>query len=202
MEKKLVPHGVITNEVINLNSQIRKVERRHRNPHTRAAAPSRDVSVAWPAGPWPSWMGQVLVQSQETLVANSQLPVQVHPLLTRSTEDSGEQAFGTPSVRQRGNQVFAEGPFRRDCSIRSVSTNATTAPSALCRQTPLPQPSMPWRRQGEMLLLALAPTLKVVLVELIPRALVLGPSKGINQYLLCLSIQSLLWCLLLCSVAH
>jgi hypothetical protein len=41
-EKKLVPHDVCTNEVINLNSKlwdthIREVERRHWNPPARAA---------------------------------------------------------------------------------------------------------------------------------------------------------------------
>ena len=47
MEKRLVPHGVITNEVINLNSHIIKVERRQESTHARRRAePRRERGLA------------------------------------------------------------------------------------------------------------------------------------------------------------
>jgi hypothetical protein len=82
---------------------------------------------------------------------------------------------------------------RQAIKFLGSASSGATAPAALLQQTPLPQPSLPWRGQeGLLLVVVLAPMLKVVLVELIPRAPVLGPPKGINQSLLYLGIQSLL----------
>ena len=87
-----------------------------------------------------------------------------------------------------GDQVFGERPFRRDCSCSSSPTNATSPPS------------LPWHRQDVVLLVVAAMTLKVVLVDLILRAPILVPPKGINQNLSCSIIMSLPWYVLLGSV--